>query len=156
MDQGTERFILKQLRRNRVMTLATVRPDGFPQATIVAFANDGLTLFVAVDSSSQKARNIRRNGKVSVAIGRDQADWGRITGLSLAGRARVLRRIEDLERARSRLLARFPQMMALGAADQFEGWAFIEIVPFVVSVLDYSKGFGHTELVELESKRRRG
>jgi general stress protein 26 len=155
MEKGTERFILQQLQRHRVMTLATVRADGFPQATIVAFANDGLTLFIAVDSSSQKARNIRRNAKVSVAIGRDRSDWGKITGLSLAGHAHVLRRTDEIVWAKSRLLARFPQMKALGAADHFKGWTFIEIVPLVVSVLDYKKGFGHTELIELWSMRKR-
>lgn|SRR5512134_1035260 len=152
MDKATQRFILKQLQRHRVLTLATMRPDGFPQATIVAFANDGLTLFVAVDSDSQKVRNIRRNGKVSAAIGRDHADWGKIAGLSLAGRARVLRRPDAVERAKACLVARFPEMKALGATDQFEGWAFIEIVPFVISVLDYTKGFGHTELIELSPR----
>jgi len=90
MDKATERFIRKQLQRHRVMTLATVRPDGFPQATVVAFAYAGFTLFVAVDSNGQKARNIRRNGRVSIAIGRDYANWSKITGLSLGGaRARA-------------------------------------------------------------------
>jgi general stress protein 26 len=149
MDAATERFILGQLRRHRVMTLATVRPDGYPQATLVAFANDGLTLFLAVDGNSQKARNIRRNPKVSVAIGRDRRDWDRITGLSMGGLARVLRKADQIELAKSCLTARFPQMKELGAADGFEGWAFIEVVPTVISALDYSKGFGHTELIRL-------
>jgi len=155
MDKLVERVIRKQLARHRVLTLATMRPDGYPQATIVAFASDGFTLFVAVDSQSQKARNIRRNGKVSVAIGRDRANWNTITGLSLAGHARVLRKADAIAHARACLMARFPELKALGEADQFSGWAFIEIVPFVISVLDYTKGFGHTELIELGSRRGR-
>jgi PPOX class probable F420-dependent enzyme len=155
MDKATERFVLRQLQRHRVMTLATVRPDGYPQATIVAFASDGLTLFVAVDSSSQKVRNIRRNAKVSVAIGRDQRDWSRITGLSLAGQARVLRKADEVARAKSRLRARFPEMMGMGDSDDFKGWWFIEIVPVVISALDYTKGFGHTELIELWPARKK-
>ncbi len=156
MDQATEAFVLKQLRRHRVMTLATVRPDGYPQATVVAFAHDRLTLFVGVDSNSQKARNIRRDPKVSLAIGSDRRDWSRITGLSMAGQARVLRKADEIAWAKSRLMARFPEMKRLGEADGFEGWAFIEVVPLVISVLDYTKGFGHTELVRLRppSKRR--
>jgi PPOX class probable F420-dependent enzyme len=155
MEKATERFILSQLRRHRVMTLATVRPDGYPQATIVAFAHDGITLFVAVDSDSQKVRNIRRNAKVSVAIGRDRRDWSKITGLSLAGQARVLRKADEIAWAKSRLLARFPEMEAMGAADGFKGWSFIAIVPVVISALDYTKGFGHTELIELWPPRTR-
>jgi hypothetical protein len=36
-----------------------------------------------------------------------------------------------------------------GEADNDEGWAFIEIAPQVISVLDYRKGFGNTERVAL-------
>jgi hypothetical protein len=35
MDRETEAFILDILRRHNVLTLATVREDGFPQATTV-------------------------------------------------------------------------------------------------------------------------
>jgi len=154
LGKTTESFILGQLRRYRVMTLATQRPDGYPQATIVAFANDRLTLFAAVDSNSQKARNIRRNPKVSVAIGSDRREWSKITGLSMAGRARVLRKADEIARARTCLLKRFPQMKELGNADSLKGWAFIEVVPFVISALDYSKGVGYTELIKLRPRQK--
>lgn len=149
MDKATERFIEKELNRHRILTLATVRPDGFPQATIVTFAHDGLTLFIAVDANSQKARNIRRNNKVSLAIGRDQRDWGRITGLSMAAQARILRRRDEIAWAKALLGKRFAQMKEMGEADDYAGWAFIAIVPLVISVLDYTQGLGHTELVKL-------
>lgn len=149
LDAATERFILGQYRRHRALTLATVRPDGYPQATLVAFAYDGLTIYVAVDATSQKVRNIRRNGKVSAAIGHDTRDWNRIKALSLAAQARVLRRDADIDRAIACLGARFPQMRKLGEAEGYEGWAFLEIEPFVVSMVDYTQGFGHTELVDL-------
>jgi len=155
MDKTTEASVLKQLRRHRVMTLATVRPDGYPQATIVAFASDRLTLFAVVDSTSQKARNIRRNSKVSIAMGSDRRDWGKIEGLSMGGQARVLRKADEIALAKSRLLARFPEMKSLGEADGFKGWAFIEVVPLVISLLDYTKGFGHTELIKLWPRPKR-
>jgi hypothetical protein len=106
-------------------------------------------LFVAVDSASQKVRNIRRNAKVSAAIGRDRRDWGKITGLSLAGQARILRNADEVAWAKSGLLTRFPDMKSMGEADGFKGWSFIEIVPVVISALDYTRGIGHTELIEL-------
>jgi len=149
LARSTEKFILRQLDRERVLTIATARPDGFPQATVVTFAHDGLTLFIAVDGNSQKARNIRRNGKVSLALGRYRRDWDTITGLSMAGQARILRKADEISWAKERLTARHPQMKELGEDDGYAGWAFIEVVPLVVSLLDYRKGFGHTELIEL-------
>jgi hypothetical protein len=34
-----------------------------------------------------------------------------------------------------------------GALDGSAGTAFVKVTPKVISVLDYSKGFGHTDLV---------
>lgn len=151
IEKSAEKFIRKQLDAHKVLTLATLRPDGYPQATIVAFAHDGLDLYVAVDAASQKAKNIRRNGKVSVAVGRDHRDWGRIRALSMAAHAQVLKKRAEIERAQALLGERFPQMKAMGEADGYEGWAFLRIAPLVVSMLDYTQGFGHTELVDLRT-----
>jgi nitroimidazol reductase NimA-like FMN-containing flavoprotein (pyridoxamine 5'-phosphate oxidase superfamily) len=35
--------ILTILDQRRIMTIATLRPDGWPQATTVGYANEGLT-----------------------------------------------------------------------------------------------------------------
>jgi PPOX class probable F420-dependent enzyme len=149
LARAAQKFILKQLDAHKVLTLATQRADGYPQATIVAFAHDGLDLYVAVDAASQKAKNIRRNGKVSVAVGRDHRDWGKIRALSMAAHAEVLKKRAEIERAQAALGARFPQLKAMGEADGYDGWTFLRIAPLVVSMLDYTQGFGHTELVDL-------
>lgn len=44
------------------------------------------------------------------------------------------------------MLAKFPQIKALPEPD-LSTLAFLKITPNVISVLDYTKGFGHTELV---------
>src|SRR5687767_15935738 len=45
LDEQTRNKILKLLDEHRNMTIATLRPDGWPQATTVGYANDGLTLY---------------------------------------------------------------------------------------------------------------
>ena len=37
------------------MTIATVREDGYPQATTVSYANDGLIIYFGASAESQKA-----------------------------------------------------------------------------------------------------
>ena len=54
MDRETEAFILDLLHRHNVLTLATVREDGWPQATTVGYVHDGLTLYVGCGADSQK------------------------------------------------------------------------------------------------------
>jgi hypothetical protein len=43
-----KRFILRLLDEHRVMTLATNRPDGWPQATMVGYVNDGFLQYCFV------------------------------------------------------------------------------------------------------------
>ena len=43
MDAEITRKILALLDRHRIMTMATLRPDGWPQATTVGYASEGFT-----------------------------------------------------------------------------------------------------------------
>jgi len=43
MDEAIRQKILSLLDQHRSMTLATLRPDAWPQATTVGYANDDLT-----------------------------------------------------------------------------------------------------------------
>jgi nitroimidazol reductase NimA-like FMN-containing flavoprotein (pyridoxamine 5'-phosphate oxidase superfamily) len=45
MEEGTRTKILTLLDQHRIMTVATLRPDGWPQATTVGYVNEGLTLY---------------------------------------------------------------------------------------------------------------
>ena len=62
------------LNDRSVMSISTVRPDGWPQTTIVKYANDGFTVYFYVDRSSQKYANIERDNRVSLAVGEEPAD----------------------------------------------------------------------------------
>ncbi|WP_262298246.1 pyridoxamine 5'-phosphate oxidase family protein [Microvirga sesbaniae] len=147
MDARLRDEILSILDRASDMTLATVRQDGYPQATTVSFANDGLDIYFGCSEASQKARNIRRNGKVSLTINLPYADWGEIRGISAGGHADRLTDPQEIARAGQLLLQKFPQGIAEYASGALEGVAFFKVVPNVISVLDYRKGFGHTDLV---------
>ena len=148
MTPSTKRFILEQLKTHRNMSLATVRPDGYPQATTVTYANDGLTLYFACDRNSQKVRNLRRSSKVSLTINKDWAGWKKITGLSMGATAKVLERPADTKRALALLSRKFKDMKGLSEKDLAET-AFVRVQPKVVSMLDYRRGFGWTKLVRV-------
>ena len=83
MDQSQRNFILKVIDNGKDLTLATIRPDGYPQATTVSYANDGLCIYVGIGANSQKANNIRHCNKVSLTINTDYLDWNHIKGLSI-------------------------------------------------------------------------
>ena len=148
MTPSTKRFILDQLKTHRNMSLATVRPDGYPQATTVGYANDGLTLYFACDRDSQKVRNLRHSPKVSLTINKDWAGWKKVRGLSMGATAKILERPADTKRALALLSRKFKDMKGLSEEDLAET-AFVRVQPKVVSMLDYRRGFGWTKLVRV-------
>ena len=71
MDDEIKRKILKLLDQHRIMTIATLRPDDWPQATTVGYVNEGLTLYFLCGLDSQKAANLARDDRVSPTIDHD-------------------------------------------------------------------------------------
>ena len=90
MNEEIGRKILTLLDQHRVMTIATLRPDGWPQATTVGYVNEGLTLYFLCGLDSQKAANLARGDRVSLTIDHDTPDLMAITGLSMAARAQAV------------------------------------------------------------------
>jgi general stress protein 26 len=147
MDANVRQFILDIIEQERDLTLATVREDGYPQATTVSYASDGLVIYVGIGKDSQKARNIRRSGKVSLTIDTPYSDWSEIRGLSMAAHAELLADAREIMHAAQCLVKKFPEAAAWGDPTTSADVAFLKITPEVISVLDYSKGFGHTQTV---------
>ncbi|MEJ8814016.1 pyridoxamine 5'-phosphate oxidase family protein [Variovorax ureilyticus] len=148
MDDDIRRKILVLLDRHRIMTLATLRPDGWPQATTVGYVNEGLTLYFLCGLDSQKARNLARDDRISLTIDHDTADLMAITGLSMAARARMVDDREEAEKVLRMLPLKYPDApplpLKMPTPDEIR---LFRVTPMVISVLDYSKGFGHADLV---------
>jgi hypothetical protein len=145
--------VLDILKHGRDMTLATIRTDGYPQATTVSYVHDGLTIYAAIGLGSQKADNIQHNNKVSATINLDYEDWNHIRGISLAGTAGFVQGADDVARVSEALLGKFPRVAEFapkGGAVPWPGVLFLRITPTVITLLDYGIGFGHTEIYEVE------
>lgn len=127
------------------LTVATIRPDGWPQATTVSFVSDGAKIYFGTWTKSQKAENMTRDPRVSITVNVPYKEWNGIRGLSLAGRARRVSETAELTRVFDLMVKKFPQVGQFVKAEDVE-MAMFRIDPEVVSILDYEKGFGHTEL----------
>jgi len=148
MDEEIRRKILTLLDLHRIMTIATLRPDGWPQATTVGYANEGLTLYFLCGPDSQKAANLAQNDRVSLTIDQDTPQVMEITGLSMAARAQVVDDPTEAEKALRLLMLKYPQQASIPVPMPTPADVRIfRVTPMVISVLDYSKGFGHTDLV---------
>lgn len=148
MDDEIRRKITALLDQHRIMTVATLRADGWPQATTVGYVNEGLTLYFLCGLESQKAKNLARDDRISLTIDHDTADLMAITGLSMAARAHAVEDQVEAEKVLRLLPLKYPEAkplpMQMPTPDEVR---LFRVTPTVISVLDYSQGFGHTDLV---------
>jgi nitroimidazol reductase NimA-like FMN-containing flavoprotein (pyridoxamine 5'-phosphate oxidase superfamily) len=151
MDQEIQKKVLALLDQHRIMTIATLRPDGWPQATTVGYVNEGLTLYFLCGLDSQKAANLAKDDRVSLTIDHDTPDIMAITGISMAARAKPVTDRVEAAKVLSMLPLKYPEQkvplpIPMPGPDDVR---IFRVTPTVISVLDYSKRFGHTDLVTL-------
>jgi len=140
--------ILSILENNRTMTIATLRPDGWPQATKVGFASEGLVLHFLCAPESQKAANLAHDDRVSLTIDDNCAQVMALTGLSMAAHATHVDDPAESAKLMAALMSKYPPQDSMPDPMPPGDSAYIfRVVPTVISVLDYTKGFGLTDLV---------
>lgn len=102
--------IVDLLDRERLMTLACNRSDGWPQATTVGYVNEGLNLYFIVARTSQKFVNLLADPRASVAIRFESGGAGDGVGVSMAGRAIEVVEPEAIERLNDMVAGRYPDV----------------------------------------------
>ena len=134
------------LEQHRLMAIATIRADGWPQNTMVGFAHEDILIYFVISRQSQKFANIERDNRVSLVVGRDFHDPATIKALSIAARADEVRDAKQRERAINLLLERHPGLNRL-ERPTIDHSAVMRANPEIITILDYSKGFGHADLL---------
>jgi len=133
------------------LSLATVGPDGAPHATVVSYASEGETLYFGCSPASRKAANLANDNRVAATITLPYRRWGEIRGLSLTGKAECVANPEEAARIGLLFLEKFPETAQYVATDAPP--RLFRLAPEVVQVLDYRKGFGHTDRVDMAPAR---
>jgi nitroimidazol reductase NimA-like FMN-containing flavoprotein (pyridoxamine 5'-phosphate oxidase superfamily) len=136
------------LDAHQVMAISTVRPDGWPQTTFVGYANEGFTIFFLIFRSSQKFANIRRDDRISVAVGEQPADLDHLQAVYASARASEVTDQKERDRAWELLVKRHPNLADFDTPNSSDA-VMMRATCEHVSVLDYTKGFGHSEQLAL-------
>ena len=140
----------------RDMTLATVASDGTPVADTVNFARDGLTLYVATRRDSRKVRNLQSRDGVAVAMRTDYDGWSTVQGLSITGTARVLSDDDpEARHAHDCLARRFRHDRSSPSPQDLPDAVYLAVVPVEITVVDYTRGYGHRDVVRVPEPTRR-
>lgn len=136
------------LDANRIMTIATVRPDGWPQATIVGYANEGWSLYFLIYRDSQKFSNIARDKRIAITVGSEPKELRKIKAVYAGCEAVEVSDLAERSHAWDLLAKRHPNLTDLAPA-QAANVATMVARCRHVSMLDYSQGLGHTESVSI-------
>lgn len=143
-------LVMRLLDVCKDLTLATVRTDGSPQANIVSYGHDGLTLYFATDRDSQKILNLQSCNKVSLALRPDYDGWSMVKALSITATAKVLADDSaEAQRAKECLARRLVRDRSSPSPHDQATAVFVMVTPSEICVIDYSKGYGHHDVVRV-------
>jgi len=110
IHEGAVEAVVRLLGRERLMSVALNRPDGWPQVTTVGYLNEGLNLYFIVARTSQKFLNAERDPRASVAIRAESGSQGDAVGVSMSGRVREVLDPSTIERLNDQVIARYPDV----------------------------------------------
>jgi nitroimidazol reductase NimA-like FMN-containing flavoprotein (pyridoxamine 5'-phosphate oxidase superfamily) len=134
---------IRILDTHRIMAISTVRPDGWPQTTIVGYANVGLAVYFLIFRSSQKFANIDRDDRISIAVGEEPADVRELNAVYAGAHASEVTDAGEREDAWRLLRQRHPNLASFGLPEASEA-AMMRAECKYVSLLDYRVGPGYS------------
>ena len=140
--------VAELLRSESTLALSTAS-DGAPRSTPLFYiADDALRLYWFSSASSEHSRTLRQNPEAAIAVYRPTADWRRIQGVQMRGRASA---VAERER-RSEIAAAYCERFGLGpvfktAMARSRLYVF---EPHWIRYVDNSKRFGYRFEIRLK------
>ena len=105
--------------------IATVSRKQNPQLTPVGYVADEDRIYLNIKHDSVKARNIRRNPRVSFVVDDMIGDWkeGNIRGVSVSGKAELISSGKVWETGRDLMYEWFPWIVTEWGGITEDGWS---------------------------------
>ena len=148
-ERSAQGDAIRILDSHRIMSIATNRPDGWPQNTIVGYANIGLTVYFVVFRSSQKLANIRNDPRVAISVGHEPSGLDQLAAVYAGGLAQEVTDQTEKAQAWKLLGERHQNLVGLNLPTA-EQAAVMRVKCQYVSLLDYRVAFGHHASFEVD------
>ena len=111
--------VQKRLKQARVARFATLSAEGQPHLVPICFVYDGKVFYTAIDRKPKsvsperlaRVQNIRAMPRVALLIDEYDEDWTRLWYVLIRGKAKLLPKSAEEERARAirKLRTKYPQ-----------------------------------------------
>ena len=135
---------VKILNSHRIMAISTVRPDGWPQTTIVGYANQGFDITFLIFRTSQKLANIQHDDRISIAVAGEPLDMRDLQAVYAGAHATEITDEGERQRAWQQLMQRHANLAGFQMPDASQA-VFMHAKCKHVSMLDFTQGPGHRE-----------
>ena len=146
MNGEVQEKIMEYMKKTRFCTLTTIgRRSKEPKSTIVFYENSELDIYFNTGKGTEKVKNIIANPSVAIAIHLDDPsaqDVQDTRGLLYSGRAEPVDETdfgevpEGVKRVYEMVNSYFPDNAVI-----------FKVRPKKINFIDYSKGFGHTDVL---------
>ena len=144
-----EQAAITILNANRIMAISTVRPDGWPQTTVVGYANSGFDIYFLILRRSQKYANIRRDDRVSIAVAPEPKQLEQLKAVYAGLIVKEITDSREQDYAWRLLMERHSNLAGFKIPDA-DAAVFMRGKCRHVSVLDFSQGPGHREQLTID------
>ena len=139
-----EHTAVRILNRHRIMAISTVRPDGWPQTTVVGYVNRGFDIFFVIFRASQKFDNLQKDDRIAIAVASEPTALRDLQAVYAGAHASEITDQAGRDEAWRLLMERDSNLAGFKMPDATEA-AFMKASCKYVSVLDFSQGVGHRE-----------
>lgn len=133
------------------MSISTVRPDGWPQTTVVGYANKGFDIFFLIFRASQKFANIQHDDRISIAVATEPTELSQLTAVYAGAHAQEITDQPGRDDAWRLLMMRDSNLAGFNIPDPRDA-TFMRARCKYVSVLDYTQGLGHREQIVVDEQ----
>lgn len=119
----------KFLKSQKILRLATVDKKGIPHIVPVWYLYKNGNFYVGTNTSTKKAKNVRKNPKVSFCV--DLGVHSPIIGVMGIGNAKLILRKNDVSRIAKKILLRYFKSLNNKSAQELlsQTDCIIEIIP---------------------------
>lgn len=142
---------IRILNTHQTMAISTVRPDGWPQTTIVGYANRGFEIVFLIYRAGQKWANIQHDDRISIAVASEPLELNRLQAVYAGAHAKEITDEHEREDAWKQLMQRHANLAGSQIPEATEA-VFMRARCKYVSVLDFTQGLGHREQFTVDDR----
>ena len=146
-----EHLAIRILNAHQTMAISTVRPDGWPQTTIVGYANRGFDIVFLIYRTGQKWANIQHDDRISIAVATEPLELSRLQAVYAGAHAQEIVDEDERQEAWRQLMQRHANLAGAQIPEASEG-VFMRAKCKYVSVLDFTQGLGYREQLTVEDQ----